>query len=327
VKSTTSWAAAGGVLGALIAALLFFRAEAPATDAIVSTAAPAAGVPHDATPPPAIASPSTPQLPASAVVPAAEPTGKVGISPGRAWDNAIAKARQTNIRVAAHQAAISGSLIDAFAVERARQRCLLQDAQFRGALYNHKGKVPDRMRQAHARLEQVCEGAVTVGPPKFLSIRDDAGFGDLSEALLDRNGQLRDGALRERLLQRILETGSLELLEAFSLSLLRQDLMPVLGLQPSAELMTAPDEAMLRLAVQLRACNARGDCERVAQENFTCIEYQNCLSNLNDFPDQLIFVPPAQRFLVLRLTEKPIEEAVLRRRWAEIQAAVARIGG
>ncbi|OWQ49324.1 hypothetical protein CDL60_00830 [Roseateles noduli] len=261
----------------------------------------------------------------SGVLPVAEPAGKA--SPGRAWDNAIAKARQTNIRVAAHQAAISGSLIDAFAVERARQRCLLQDVQFRMALYNHKDKVPDGMRQAHAQLEQVCEGAITVGPPKLLSIRNDAGFGDLAETLLNRNGLIQDDALRERLLRRILETQSLELLEAFAPSLLRAETIPLLGLDPSAELPAVADLAMLRLAIQLRACNARGDCQRVAQESFNCIDARSCVSDLNDFPEQLIFAPSAQRLFVYRLTEKPVEEAVLRQRWAEIQAAVARIGG
>ncbi|WP_431099777.1 hypothetical protein [Roseateles noduli] len=308
------------MLGALLAAFIFFRAEAPATSGNASTAASNISISHGASADPTIPSPPPST---STSLPTVEPTHTAR----RAWDQAFAQARQTNIRVAAHQAAISGSLIDAMAVERARQRCLILNAQFRSALSLHKEKVPDSMQQAAARLEQVCEGAITVGPPKLLSIRDDAGFGDLAEALLNRNGMLRDSALRERLLQRILETQSLELLEAFSPSLLRQDTMPLLGLEPSADLLAAPDEAMLRLAVQLRACNARGDCDRVAQENFTCIESQSCLSDLNDFPDQLIFVPPAQRSFVYRLTEKPIDEAVLRRRWAEIQAAVARIGG
>lgn len=326
MRSTTWWAAAGGVVGALMVALLFFRAEAPATSGNASTAAPVnASDSHDAPTHHAIASPPLPATPASMT--ASGPAGTIGISPGRAWDRALLQARQTNIRVAAHRAAISGSLIDAMAVERARQRCLILDVQFRTALYLHKEKVPDSMRQAGARLEQLCEGAVTVAPPKLPFIRDDAGFGDLAEPLLTRSGFGRDAALRDRLLQRILETQSLELLDSFASSLLKTATMPMLGLQPSADLPAVTDEAMLWLAVQLRACNARGDCDRVAQENFQCIEYQNCLSDLNQFPEQLIFVPPAQRFALYRLTEKPIDEAVLRRRWAEIQAAVARIGG
>ncbi|MDH0864557.1 hypothetical protein [Mitsuaria sp. GD03876] len=324
VRWTTWWlAAAGAVLGALAAVLVFFSGHeaSSASDAATSAVSDTAASRNFPAGRPAA-------LPSSdaASTPAPAPATNASLSPALRWDRAFAQARQTNIRVAAHQAAISGALIDAVAVEQARQRCSRLDLEFRTAVHLHKDQVTDTMKQAFKRTAQACEGFGELRFRPLYGIKDDGGFGELAADLHAGRGLMRDAARRERLLQQVIETKSIELLDHMR-TMLDIPAMAPFGLQPATELPAIIDRALLQLAVQLRACNQRGDCDRVAQENFQCLDYNACVSDLNRFPEERMFGSVSQQAFLFKITPEPLDQAALRKRWDEIQAAVARIGG
>ncbi|RZI56545.1 MAG: hypothetical protein EOP37_23795 [Rubrivivax sp.] len=265
--------------------------------------------------------------PAASSPPVAVVTGVAASPAAKEWDEAFKSFRQTDIRILLQRAATSGRLVDAIVAKQAWHRCAYKGPEYQIAKYQHPDKLPEWAQKSASNLEQHCAGVRDLPTRDTYDIKDDAGFGELAKELqLLGASPIKDKEQREKLLQKVLDTDSIQLLDYASSTLVTASTMPALGIQPSTELPPTVDVAMLKLAIQIRACNARGDCEQVAQENFQCNDFSACVSDLNRFPEERMFGAKDQRAFLFKGVSDPASEAALRKRWADLQTAVARLG-
>jgi hypothetical protein len=69
-----------------------------------------------------------------------------------------------------------------------------------------------------------------------------------------------------------------------------------------------------------------GPWEQVAQENFQCSDFKSCMPDLNCFLDERMFCAKNERAFLVKGVSDPVSEAALRRCWADLQTAAARLG-
>lgn len=230
------------------------------------------------------------------------------------WSMALKNERRDRYQAASHRAAVSGKLSDLMALRTTERAC--QNFMIGLGLYTTRGLTltPAQMAHFESRRAECERGGVP--STSQIPLKDDEGLGDLAGSMMRSVLFSLDKAdpHRQAVVAAVLESGSIELLDATRLSFMVEDAYRAgmsRGEQPLLDYM------LMDVAIRIQACTARGDCEIVAMDQLDCAESHSCLTDLRDFPATKLLVAPDQRAFPFRHPDLSTE--MLRARWDAIQ--------
>jgi hypothetical protein len=238
---------------------------------------------------------------------------------GDAWRAALKNTRRDSLQAIAQRASLSGKFTDIATLRVAEREC--QRFRMGPDVYAQSGIVLSPAQQEHLAAGRVrCAPAGTPSSSQ-ITLRDAEGMEAVAQPMLIAmsGAALQDVEQKKQVLAAVFETRSIELLEAVSRSVLTPQAAYAAGLPQGG----APslDGQLLDLAIRVRACTARGDCDVVGMDQLQCGQMNACVSNLVDFPAQKLLVPPEQRVPPFRSSN--LTAAELQARWNDIQAFLA----
>ena len=157
-----------------------------------------------------------------------------------------------------------------------------------------------------------------------LRAKDTQGFDGLEHALAlaMRGGEITDAAVHAALMDRVLQSGSVELLEATMSSLVTPDWLRQQGL-PEDIRFSRVDSFLFFTAVRIEACMRRRDCEIVGQDNPACVIDNSCIDDLRQLPSERIYGSLDDRANVFKI-HPYLSAADLKHRYEQLRKVFAR---
>ena len=265
-----------------------------------------------------------PRLQPSAIASAPESGGASRMSDAaRAIWRDLAKSRSKSLLQLEHQAAVSGHLVDLIAAKNIRSsRCHI--AWIDGPVMIKNGThIPEVQMRALERLKERCAFAKEVGTISRL-VKDANGYDGNADVLISTAGGVftGDASERRKIIDHVRQTRSPELLSMVITKIFSRAMMLEYGFEPAPEgWYNPPDYVLVKLAANIRACTAAGDCVAFAEERIDCHSYGDCVDDYSKYPEQRIFGPKdaqGKYFAALR-GETPES---LRARWERAQRFV-----
>ena len=236
-----------------------------------------------------------------------------------AWKNALKGARRDSLQTTAQRAAVTGKISDLIALRVAERAC--QGFRAGVGFYTQQGlTLSQEQLEYFATRRDKCDFAGVPNSSR-IKMKDSEGLGVSADALLLSIGGSFDekDPRRREVVQSVMESGSIELLDAIPRTVFGVDDAYAAGLSRGTSALV--DELLLDTAIKVRACAARSDCEVVALDRLDCSRFHSCVGNMQEYPDQKIFVDPGSRAWPLQNSTLSTQE--LRARWDAIQAFLA----
>lgn len=265
-------------------------------------------------------------LPQERIASAATPGFSSASMPSRGaekavWETALKRARAEPVTASIHRAAVTGDVID-IATARWMRGVYCKDANVSTDYLKSKGMpVTAEVTDYLSRLKEQCNRA-GMRSPAGIPVKSDRGFGINTQNFIEAasGAIVPDAEERRSILKRVVETGSIQLLEVASSLITSKDLYD-LGLKPAQGIPPVIDHALVQLAIKIAACNSRGDCDQVAFRELECGASNACVKDLRDFPRERIYGPKDARATLVSSLNVDSEQLELR--WRSIEKFVA----